>query len=46
MRALVCHGPQQKAWEEVPRPTIRETTDAIVRVDATTICGDSDEDCG
>jgi len=27
------------AWDEVPRPAIRETTDAIVRVDATTICG-------
>ncbi|HUZ23868.1 MAG TPA: hypothetical protein VMV07_08880 [Streptosporangiaceae bacterium] len=20
MRALVCHGPGQKAWEEVPKP--------------------------
>lgn len=39
MRALVYHGPGQKAWEEVPRPTIIDTTDAIVRVDAVTICG-------
>jgi len=39
MRALVYHGPGSKAWEEVPRPTILETTDAIVRVDAVTICG-------
>jgi alcohol dehydrogenase len=39
MRALVYHGPGKKAWEEVPDPTIREDTDAIVRVDAVTICG-------
>ena len=39
MRALVYHGPGKKAWEEVPRPTILESTDAIVRVDAVTICG-------
>ena len=38
-RALVYHGPGEKAWEEVPRPTLIETTDAIVRVDAVTICG-------
>ena len=39
MRALVYHGPGQKAWEEVPKPTIQADTDAIVRVDAVTICG-------
>jgi alcohol dehydrogenase len=39
MRALVYHGPGQKAWEEVPDPVIQADTDAIVRVDATTICG-------
>ncbi|WP_163543568.1 zinc-dependent alcohol dehydrogenase family protein [Occultella kanbiaonis] len=39
MKALVYHGPGQKAWEEVPDPTIVEPTDAIVRVDTTTICG-------
>ena len=39
MRALVYHGPGQKAWEEVPRPTIQDDTDAIVHVDAVTICG-------
>ena len=39
MKALVYHGPGQKAWEEVPTPTILDPTDAIVRVDATTICG-------
>jgi alcohol dehydrogenase len=39
MRALVYHGPGEKAWEEVPKPTIEADTDAIVRVDAVTICG-------
>ena len=39
MRALVYHGPGVKAWEEVPKPEIMADTDAIVRVDATTICG-------
>jgi alcohol dehydrogenase len=39
MKALVYHGPQQKAWEEVPTPVIVADTDAIVRVDAVTICG-------
>jgi alcohol dehydrogenase len=39
MRALVYHGPGRKAWEEVPNPEIIDDTDAIVRVDAATICG-------
>jgi alcohol dehydrogenase len=39
MRAIVYHGPGQKAWEEVPDPEIIGDGDVIVRVDATTICG-------
>ena len=39
MKAIVYHGPGQPSWEEVPLPTIHANTDAIVRVDATTICG-------
>src|ERR1700719_3513545 len=39
MRAVVYHGPGQKAWEEVPNPEIIGDDDVIVRVDATTICG-------
>jgi alcohol dehydrogenase len=39
MKALVYHGPGQRAWEEVSDPTIQEPTDAIVRIDSTTICG-------
>ncbi|MDQ6782711.1 MAG: alcohol dehydrogenase catalytic domain-containing protein [Actinomycetota bacterium] len=39
MKALVFHGPGSKAWEEVPRPALVADTDAIIRVDSTTICG-------
>ena len=39
MKALVYHGPGQKAWQEVPDPTIVDPTDVIVAVDTTTICG-------
>ena len=39
MRAVVYHGPGQKAIEHVPDPEITDDGDAIVRVDATTICG-------
>jgi alcohol dehydrogenase len=39
MHALVYHGPGQKAWEEVPDPVLIDDTDAIVQVEATTICG-------
>ncbi len=39
MKALVYHGPDNKSWEEVAKPTILDDTDAIVRVDVTTICG-------
>jgi alcohol dehydrogenase len=39
MKALVYHGPNDKSWDEVPDPVLIDDTDAIVRVDATTICG-------
>jgi alcohol dehydrogenase len=39
MKALVYHGPGKKAWEDMPNPKIDAPTDAIVRVDTTTICG-------
>jgi len=39
MRAIVYHGPGHKSWEEVPEPEITDDGDAIVRVDAVTICG-------
>ena len=39
MKALVFHGPGRRSWEEVPKPTIIDADDAIVRVDTVTICG-------
>lgn len=39
MKALVYHGPGKKAWEEVPNPTLQSPTDAIVKMESTTICG-------
>ena len=39
MKALVYHGPGQRAWETVPDPAIDAATDAIVRIDTSTICG-------
>ncbi|GAA4039480.1 zinc-dependent alcohol dehydrogenase family protein [Nonomuraea soli] len=39
MKALVYHGPGERSWQDVPKPRIQAATDAIVRVDAVTICG-------
>ena len=39
MKALVYHGVGQKAWEERPSPRLQQSTDAIVRMHKTTICG-------
>ena len=39
MKALVYHGPGQRSWDSVPDPTIIDPTDAIVRIDSSTICG-------
>jgi len=39
MKALVYLGPGQKAVEDRPKPKIEASTDAIVRVLKTTICG-------
>jgi alcohol dehydrogenase len=39
MKALVYHGSGKKDWESVPDPRIIDDTDAIVGVDAVTICG-------
>ena len=38
MKALVYH-PGKPSWEDVPDPDLVENGDAIVRVDAVTICG-------
>ena len=39
MKALVFHGPGQTSWQDVPDPGIKDAADAVVRVDAVTICG-------
>ena len=39
MKALVFHGPGQRTWETVPDPGLQDPTDAIVRIDTSTICG-------
>ncbi|MBY4382150.1 alcohol dehydrogenase [Rhodococcus sp. 05-2256-B2] len=39
MKALVYHGAGNKSWEEVADAVVESSTDAVVRVDTTTICG-------
>src|SRR3981189_1668425 len=39
MKALIFQGSGKKAFEERPKPTIAEPTDAIVKITKTTICG-------
>jgi alcohol dehydrogenase len=39
MKGLVYHGTGRHSWQEVPDPQLQGPDDAIVRVDAVTICG-------
>jgi alcohol dehydrogenase len=39
MKALVYQGPSTIEWTDVPDPVILMPTDAIVRIETTTICG-------
>ncbi|BCM72869.1 MULTISPECIES: zinc-dependent alcohol dehydrogenase family protein [Streptomyces] len=39
MKGFVFHGPGQASWQDVPDPAVTEPTDAVVQVDAVTICG-------
>ncbi|MFI5130487.1 MAG: zinc-dependent alcohol dehydrogenase family protein [Chitinophagales bacterium] len=39
MKALVYYGPGKKFWEEKSTPAIVEPTDALVKIQKTTICG-------
>lgn len=39
MRAMVYHGPGHLALEDHPKPVILQSTDAVVRITKTTICG-------
>ncbi len=36
---LVCHVKRNVHVDNVPNPTIREPTDAVVRITTTAICG-------
>jgi len=39
MKALVYHGAGRRSWDSVDDPGIVDPTDAVVRIDTTTICG-------
>jgi alcohol dehydrogenase len=39
MKALIYQGPGKKVFEDRPIPTIKDPTDAIVKIKKTTICG-------
>ena len=39
MKALVYHGPGSKSLDEMPKPKVQQSTDAVVRIVKTTICG-------
>ncbi|MCX6399836.1 MAG: zinc-dependent alcohol dehydrogenase family protein [Propionibacteriales bacterium] len=39
MKALVYGGTGHHSWSDVPDPSIKDPEDAIIRVDAVTICG-------
>ena len=39
MHALTYHGPGRHSWEEVADPVVIDDRDALVRIDAVTICG-------
>ena len=37
MKALLYHGPGERSWDGVPDPPLEQPTDAIVRIDSSTI---------
>lgn len=39
MKALVYHGPGKRPLEDKPKPTVKEPTDAVVKITRMTICG-------
>lgn len=39
MKALVYHGAGKRSWEERPKPSVTESSDAVVKIARTTICG-------
>jgi alcohol dehydrogenase len=39
MKGLVYGGPGVRTWTDIPDPVVREPRDAVIQVDAVTICG-------
>ncbi|GLX98563.1 alcohol dehydrogenase [Herbidospora sp. NBRC 101105] len=39
MEAMIYQGPGRRSWDQVPDPVIGDPADAVVQVDAVTICG-------
>ncbi|MFI7542451.1 zinc-dependent alcohol dehydrogenase family protein [Actinoplanes sp. NPDC049599] len=39
MKGLVYGGPGKRSWTDLPDPVITDPRDAVIRVDAVTICG-------
>jgi alcohol dehydrogenase len=39
MKALVYHGAGKKFWEDKPKASIQKSTDAVIRITTSTICG-------
>src|SRR5690349_20168449 len=39
MKVLVYHGPGKISWEEKPKPSILDPSDALIKIYKTTICG-------
>jgi alcohol dehydrogenase len=39
MKALIYDGPGEKVWDTKADPVIVDPSDAIVRIDSSTICG-------
>jgi alcohol dehydrogenase len=39
MKGLVYGGPGERSWTDIPDPVVQNPRDAVIRVDAVTICG-------
>lgn len=39
MRGTIMYGPGDVRYEEMPEPTILKSTDAIIKLSATCVCG-------
>lgn len=39
MQAMVYEGPGKRSWKSVPKPTVKDSNDVVIKTVATTICG-------